>query len=35
MALGDSAGYVTILAVDGELSTPKPEDFDKMLDLVQ
>lgn len=35
MAVGDSAGYVTVLGVDQELSVPKPDDFDKILDLVQ
>ena len=35
IAVGDSAGHVTILGVDSELSAPKPSDFDKMLDIVQ
>ena len=34
IAVGDSQGYVTILAVDQELAVPKPDDFDKILDLV-
>ena len=34
IAVGDSAGHVTILGVDTELATPKPSDFDKMLDMV-
>ena len=35
MAVGDSQGYVTILAVDQELAVPKQDDFDKILDLLQ
>ena len=34
MAVGDSQGQVTVLAVDQELAVPKPDDFDKILDLV-
>ena len=34
IAVGDSFGYVSILAVDQELSTPRPEDFDLIQDLL-
>ena len=34
LAVGDSKGYVTILAVDSDLHTPKPEDFDQILELL-
>lgn len=35
IAVGDSQGYVTMLAIDQELAQPKPDDFQKVLDLVQ
>ncbi len=35
IAVGDSQGYVTILACDQELYSAKSDDFDKIVDLVQ
>ena len=35
LATGDSQGYVSILQVDNDLCTPKPDDFDKIAELVQ
>ena len=35
IAVGDSKGYISILQVDPELSTPKNEDFDRITELLQ
>lgn len=35
LAIGDSTGQVSILAVDQEMSTAKSEDFDQVVSLVQ
>ena len=34
LAVGDSQGYVTVIACDKELYEPKPDDFQKIVDLV-
>ena len=34
LAVGDSQGYITLLACDQELYQPKPEDFQKVVDMV-
>mmetsp|Transcript_37121 Transcript_37121/g.48796 ORF Transcript_37121/g.48796 Transcript_37121/m.48796 type:complete len:133 (+) Transcript_37121:1536-1934(+) len=34
LAVGDSQGFITMLACDQELYQPKPDDFQKIVDLV-
>ena len=34
LAVGDSQGYITMLNCDQELYQPKPDDFQKVVDLV-